>query len=1581
MSSGQKAEPESQSKLPDPNRVVGMPVLRHNVSGRSTGAVSNWYECKRQWGPYLEAKHGRAGRVIRDGKFPTVPEVPEPVVPADASAFTKRRLEEEYAIKLKAKLKEELKYEQTSDQLFSFVWSHMAEESRALVESSEGWKEIESGRDIVKLIELIEKTHLSSATGLPEIDKRRARAHYNSIRQGDKETLPEFKERFDFAIKTLTATGETAPTDAALAADFLAKLDPKRYQQLSVDLENAQILALAAGKKESTYPSTLVAAYNLASNYKVIRSNGDKAQVAAAQVPIFAASKSGGGKRNGKHGGNGKQNPTKQADKANGASPSIQHGSGAASPTESAPATTSRSETTTTQRRSNVKCYKCGEVGHIKKNCPKPDTSTPAFCGVPLRSPGIPVHPNTLAQVTSIVGPRQVGIDTFGGTHCFGNKELLSDLQAVDAVGLHGVGGHISVKEMGTFTLADIDVYYSPDMPVNMLSWALLSDNFDIEWDQSSQQITVHFPKVPLVFKRVQDVYVLDVDDYKDTVVAAVATVDGNRQLYARADVEAADQARTLAQRLAGASDKDLAKMCRMGVIKNNPVAPQDIHRAARIYGPDLANVRGKTTRKAPPVVNFEERIPRLLVSSELVGHLDLFFVEGIPFLLCVATPLYYLYTCHLKGRTLSILRNAIQRLLSYFKGFGFGFRGFHVDGEGAIVALEQELNNMGIQLNVTAKQPVPLAEVKIKQIKERARGIIAVNPFTLCATFLVYLIAFITFGINCVPSSGMSEYISPWEALSGRKPDFKTDLGLNFCEYVEVHERDDIINSVSVARTRPALALHPRANRQGSWVFYLLDSEKTVTRDYYTRLPMPSSVIDHMERKARQERGVGRDPKFRMTRANNPLIVLDEDLTQRLQIDDVDDTIVVEERATAEFVESHVDEEAQDVSSPSAHQSMESIAHRGIDPDEDEGIARADDSPPAVIPDISGPPEVASTVDTAAVERQSVSINDAPTSHATVPTATTEGSPATVTTEEATTTVQPVRREGLRPRPSVRGQAQRWQEDGRWEVPLQQRMKQANQKAYGLHISLRRARSKFNVKADEAAIAELLQLHRKIVWELIRSKNLNRAQRRRIIRSSLFLKEKFNSAGIFDKLKARLVAGGHMQDRSIYSFEETTSPTVNLSSVYMIAGIAAMEKRHVASMDIGGAYLNAKIEKDVFMRIDPDLVVLLERIDPIYSEYKEPDGSIIVKLKKALYGLAESSKLWYSLLTGYLEELGFRRNGRDKCVFNKVINDAQCTVCVYVDDILCTSTVRSAIDWVYESLKSKFNEVSINWGPKISYLGQTFDFSNAPTLKVTMEGYVADLLNASGVNGMAATPALENLFDTTKNPELLNDEDKENFHSLVAKLLYLSKRVRPDLLLVTNFLSTRVSCPTIGDMEKLHRALKYLHSTQDLGINIDVSSNLHVIAYVDASYAVHKDFKSHTGAVVSLGQGPIYVKSTKQKINTKSSTEAEIVAVSDALSQIIWVRDFLAEQGYTLGPAKLLQDNTSSILMLERGEATAAKSRHIGIRFFFAKDKIDSGEIAIEWLATGDMIADILTKPLQGELFRVLRNKLLNHH
>jgi hypothetical protein len=146
----------------------------------------------------------------------------------------------------------------------------------------------------------------------------------------------------------------------------------------------------------------------------------------------------------------------------------------------------------------------------------------------------------------------------------------------------------------------------------------------------------------------------------------------------------------------------------------------------------------------------------------------------------------------------------------------------------------------------------------------------------------------------------------------------------------------------------------------------------------------------------------------------------------------------------------------------------------------------------------------------------------------------------------------------------------------------------------------------------------------------------------------------------------------------------------------------------------------------------------------------------------------------------------------------------------------------------------------------------------------------------------------------------------------------------------------------------------------------------------VDASFAVHMDYKSHTGLCVQFG-GTIFAKSTKQKINTKSSTEAELVGLSDSVSHIIWCRAFLLHQGYKLGPATVYQDNQSTMAMLKNGRSHSNRTRHINIRYYWAKDAVDQGDIAIDYLPTEEMLADILTKPLQGELFVKLRKMLLN--
>ena len=128
------------------------------------------------------------------------------------------------------------------------------------------------------------------------------------------------------------------------------------------------------------------------------------------------------------------------------------------------------------------------------------------------------------------------------------------------------------------------------------------------------------------------------------------------------------------------------------------------------------------------------------------------------------------------------------------------------------------------------------------------------------------------------------------------------------------------------------------------------------------------------------------------------------------------------------------------------------------------------------------------------------------------------------------------------------------------------------------------------------------------------------------------------------------------------------------------------------------------------------------------------------------------------------------------------------------------------------------------------------------------------------------------------------------------------------------------------------------------------------------------------------MGKGAIYGTSTRQKLNTKSSTEAELVGVAEVLPQILWTRYFLEAQGYTCTSTIIHQDNKSSILLEENGKASSSKrTRHINIRYYFVTDRIGKGEVSISYCPTKEMIADFFTKPLQGQLFTFFRDFIMN--
>jgi len=247
-----------------------------------------------------------------------------------------------------------------------------------------------------------------------------------------------------------------------------------------------------------------------------------------------------------------------------------------------------------------------------------------------------------------------------------------------------------------------------------------------------------------------------------------------------------------------------------------------------------------------------------------------------------------------------------------------------------------------------------------------------------------------------------------------------------------------------------------------------------------------------------------------------------------------------------------------------------------------------------------------------------------------------------------------------------------------------------------------------------------------------------------------------------------------------------------------------------------------------------------------------------------------------------------------------------------------------------------------------------------------------------TNMEGLTTTPASSHLFNTNPGCKKLCEEQGQLFHHLVAKLLYLSKCTRQDIQTAVAFLCTRVREPDTVDYKKLTKVMQYIRNTKDITLTIEPDDEAKW--WVDSSYAVHLDMKSHTGIYMMLGKGARYTASCKQKLNTKSSMKAELVAVDDAMGQVLWIRHFLAEQGHYVPMTTIYQDNKSNILLAENGKSSSSKrTRHINIWYFFITDKIKKGELQVAFCPTTNMLADFFTKPLQGSTFKRMQSIILN--
>ena len=150
---------------------------------------------------------------------------------------------------------------------------------------------------------------------------------------------------------------------------------------------------------------------------------------------------------------------------------------------------------------------------------------------------------------------------------------------------------------------------------------------------------------------------------------------------------------------------------------------------------------------------------------------------------------------------------------------------------------------------------------------------------------------------------------------------------------------------------------------------------------------------------------------------------------------------------------------------------------------------------------------------------------------------------------------------------------------------------------------------------------------------------------------------------------------------------------------------------------------------------------------------------------------------------------------------------------------------------------------------------------------------------------------------------------------------------------------------------------------------------------YADAAFAVYPNMRSHTGYTMLMGVGALISSSRKQKLNTRSSTEAELVACDDTVTQVLWTRNFLKEQGHET-KTYMKQDNTSAIQLEKNRRASSHKRiRHVNVRYFFIKDQINQGIVEVEHCPTDQMDTDYMSKATQGETFKTMRAKIMGLH
>jgi hypothetical protein len=1083
------------------------------------------------------------------------------------------------------------------------------------------------------------------------------------------------------------------------------------------------------------------------------------------------------------------------------------------------------------------------------------------------------------------------------------------------------------------------------------------------------------------------------VDRKEGTIL--INTMEENASFLSPRQLARAQRARKLYYALGTPSIDDLKAIIRMNMIRNNEVTTDDVNLAMKVYGPDVAGIKGRTTRNRPrPVINNTIEIPDELleVQKDVVLSIDGMTVNSLKFLTTISHDIQYRTAQYLSNTTAGMFKTCMREVIGIYRKGGFSVREIHCDNEfrSAMDALSLEYEPPIIVNYATANEHVPRAERNNRTIKERVRTTYHRLPYNKLPRIMVkYMTLEATKKLNYFPNkNGVSKYFSPRMILHRENLDFHQHCQYTFGEYVQAHDEPTPSNT-NATRSLDCIYLRAVANRQGGHELLHLQTNRVITRRKCTTIPVTPSVIQQVHALADADNmpeglkivnrqattlfdsawTAGVDYNAVDTEEINDDEIAQDDTEERDYLDENELADILENNQAAppqENVENENNMDAQDDET----QFEDDIEEDNDDGNENPIDHQDDDSSYQDSEDL----DESLDIDTSEDEKEN---NSSP---------------------------QLRRSQRMRiPNPRYQnihvnknGQVHEYTSTSRHIIAtimclisdITEDMTEIEAYNFAQTYSLNAGLKKFGTRGKEAAHKEMKQLHDRKVWKPVKITELTAREKKRAMESLIFLTEKRD--GI---IKGRICANGSTQ-RPYTPKEEAASPTAATEAIMITGVIDAKQKRDVMTLDVPNAFVQTEIpqrSERIIMKIRGPLVDILVNINPaMYKDFVVQEGNskvLYVDMMKALYGMMIASILYYKKFRHDIEKIGFVINPYDICVANRMVKGKQQTITWHVDDVKSSHVDPTVNDEFYQWCEEMYGSeetghVKCVRGKKHDYLAMILDFNDEGKLKIDMRYYVRDMLEKFPyeIEETNKNPWSDKLFKVDENAKALNEEKKAIFHTFVMKAMFLCKRGRPDIGLAICFLSSRVTKPNEGDWNKLLRVMGFLKATQDEVLTLEADDSQNLYWFIDAAFAVHSDMRSHTGAMLSLGKGAVLSDSTKQKANARSSTEAELNGIDDKISKVLWVKKFVEAQGFVVKLNVIYQDNTSTIKLSKNGKASSGKrTRHFDIKMFYVTDLIDKEEVQVEYCPTEDMVADFMTKPLTGKDFYRFRDLILN--